>query len=130
MPRTDVLIEFQHLNRSESGGGAPDCPVAAIGDHRGTADGVLGSGQFPRLAVVAVTGHWPTDGDDQPSVGVDDDLVVDQVPVVFGLFGDHVVAVGDVSAVYGQHGVAAEPLGVVFKCHAHIRSDARVTAAW
>ncbi|MFI9081210.1 helix-turn-helix domain-containing protein [Streptomyces sioyaensis] len=22
------------------------------------------------------------------------------------------------------------PLGVVFKCHAHIRSDARVTAAW
>ncbi|MFI9082284.1 hypothetical protein ACIGW8_38750 [Streptomyces sioyaensis] len=23
-----------------------------------------------------------------------------------------------------------DTLGVVFKCHAHIRSDARVTAAW
>ncbi|MDX2548955.1 hypothetical protein PV331_45070 [Streptomyces sp. WI04-05B] len=30
----------------------------------------------------------------------------------------------------GRRVLAAVRLGVVFKCHAHIRSDARVTAAW
>ncbi|GGU14632.1 hypothetical protein GCM10010244_46370 [Streptomyces coeruleorubidus] len=34
------------------------------------------TGQFPCLAVVAVTGQRPADGDDEPGVGVDDDLVV------------------------------------------------------
>lgn len=32
-------------------------PIAAVGDHRGLADGRLGSGQVPRLAVVAVAGQ-------------------------------------------------------------------------
>ena len=55
-------------------------PVAAVSDHGGAADGVLRSGQFPRLAVVAVAGQQPADHDDKPGVGVDDDLVIGGVP--------------------------------------------------
>ncbi|GLW19890.1 hypothetical protein Stsp01_66330 [Streptomyces sp. NBRC 13847] len=32
-------------------------PVATVRDHRGLPDGVLGAGQLPRLAVVAVAGQ-------------------------------------------------------------------------
>lgn len=41
-------------------------PVADVSDHGGAADGVLGSGQCPRLAVVAVAGQRPADHDDKP----------------------------------------------------------------
>lgn len=85
-------------------------PVAAVGDQRGTADGVLGSGQFLRLGVVAVISQCSAEGGDQPRVGVDDDLVMGGVPVVFRPLGDHVVAGWDEGAVHDQRGVAAEPL--------------------
>ena len=68
--------------------------VAAVGDHRGRADGVLRAGQFPCLAVVAVAGQWPADGDHESGVGIDDDLVVGGVPVVLRLLGDGVIASG------------------------------------
>lgn len=76
--------------------------VAAVGDDRGAADGILGPGHLPRLAVVAVAGSGPADSDDQAGVGVDDDLVVGGVPVVLRLLGHGVAP--------GQHGVLAEPL--------------------
>jgi hypothetical protein len=60
----------------------PVPPVATVRNEGGVADGILGAGQFPRLVVVAVAGQWPTDGDDEPRIGVDDDLVVGGVPVV------------------------------------------------
>lgn len=50
--------------------------VAAVGDCRGSSYGLLRPGFGPRLAVVAVAGHWPSDRDDQASIGIDDDLVV------------------------------------------------------
>jgi hypothetical protein len=63
-------------------------PIAAVRDDRGPADGGLRTGQFPRLAVVAVAGDRPADGDDDESgVGVDDDLVVGRVAVVLRLLG-------------------------------------------
>src|SRR4051812_26253235 len=55
--------------------------VAAAGDREGLADGGLGAGFLPRLAVVAVPGERSADHDDQAGVGVDDDLVVAGVPV-------------------------------------------------
>lgn len=53
--------------------GQVGAPVAAVGDHGGGADGVLRSGQLPRLVVVAVARQGPADRDDEPGVGVDDD---------------------------------------------------------
>lgn len=50
--------------------------VAAVRDHCGPADGGLGAGQLPRLAVVVVARQRPADRDDEPGVGVEDDLVV------------------------------------------------------
>src|SRR5690349_2132653 len=88
-------------------------PVAAVRDHRRLADGVLGAGQLPCLAVVAVARQRPADGDDEPGVGVDDDLVVGRVPVVLRLLGDGVVAGGDQGSVHDQHGVLAEPLALL-----------------
>jgi hypothetical protein len=73
-------------------------PVAAIGDHRGVADGAPRFGQFPRLAVVAVVRNRPTDRDDEPGVGIDDDLVVGGVPVVFRLLRYRVITRGDQGA--------------------------------
>lgn len=43
-------------------------------------------------------------------VGVDDDLVVDGVPVVLGLLGNGVVAGGGQGAVHDEYGVLGEPL--------------------
>lgn len=63
----------------------------------------------PRLAVVAVAGQGAADHDDQTGVGIDDDLVVGGGPVVFGLFGDRVVAGGDEGAVHDEHHALAEP---------------------
>jgi hypothetical protein len=60
--------------------------------------------------VVAVARQRLADGNDEPGVGVDDDLVVGGVPVVLRLLGDRVVAGGDQGAVHDQHGVLAEPL--------------------
>jgi hypothetical protein len=77
-------------------------PVAAVRDHRGLPDGILGAGQLPRLAVVAVAGQRPADGDDEPDVGVDDDLVVGRVLVVLRLLGDGVVAGGNQGAVHTE----------------------------
>lgn len=85
-------------------------PVAAVGDHSGAAVGGLRAGQLLRCAVVAVAGQRPADGDDEPSDGVYDGLVVGGVPGVFGLLGDAVVAGGDQGAVHGQASVRAEPL--------------------
>ncbi|CCB77671.1 protein of unknown function [Streptantibioticus cattleyicolor NRRL 8057 = DSM 46488] len=88
-------------------------PVAAICDDRGLADGVFRAGQLPRLAVVAVACDWSADRDDEPGVGVDDDLVVGGVPVVLGLLGDGVVTGGNEGAVHDEHGVLAEPLALL-----------------
>ncbi|GAA2242952.1 hypothetical protein GCM10010145_06670 [Streptomyces ruber] len=88
-------------------------PVAAVGDHCGAADGVLGAGQFPCLAVVAIARQCAADGDDQAGVGVDDDLVVGEVPVVLRLCGDLVVAGGHQGAVHDQDGALAEPLALL-----------------
>jgi hypothetical protein len=35
-------------------------------------DGLVGAGQFPGLAVVAVAGQWSADGDDESAVSVDE----------------------------------------------------------
>lgn len=61
--------------------------VAAAGDREGVADCGLGAGLLPRLAVVAVPGQRPADHDDQPGVGVVDDLVVGGVPIVLRPLG-------------------------------------------
>lgn len=53
----------------------PGAPVAAVHADRGLVDGVFRAGQLPRLAVFAVAGDWSADRDDEPGVGVDDDLV-------------------------------------------------------
>jgi hypothetical protein len=87
--------------------------VAAVRDDRGPADGVLCAGKLPRLAVVAVAGKRPTDRDDEPGVGVDDDLVVGGVPIVLRLLGDLVIAGGDQGAVDDQYGVLAEPFALM-----------------
>jgi len=84
--------------------------VAAICDHCCVAHGILGSGRFPRRAVVAVARQWPANGDDEPEVGVDGDLVVGGVAIVLRLLRHLVVAGGDEGAVHNQHGVLAEPL--------------------
>ncbi len=84
--------------------------VAAVGNREGLADGVLGAGLLPCLAVVAVPGERSADYDDQAGVGVDDDLVVRGVPVVLRSLGDGVVAGGDQGAVHDEHGVLGEPL--------------------
>jgi hypothetical protein len=68
--------------------------VAAVRDHCGMADSVLRTGQFPRLVIVSVARDRPADSDDEPGVGVDDDLVVGGVPVVLRLLGDGMVQVG------------------------------------
>lgn len=49
-------------------------PVAAVRDDRGPANGGLRAGKFPRFAIIAVARDRSTDGDDEPGVGVDDDL--------------------------------------------------------
>jgi hypothetical protein len=64
----------------------------------------------PRPAFVAVAWQGPSDHHDEPSVGVDDDLVVGGVPVVLGLRGDGVFAGGNQGAVQDKHGVLAEAL--------------------
>jgi hypothetical protein len=84
--------------------------VAAVCDRGGLADGGFGAEFLPRLAVVAVPGERPADHDDQAGVGVDDDLVVDGVPVVLRPLGDGVVAGGNQRAVHNEHGVPREPL--------------------
>lgn len=85
-------------------------PVTTVGDHRGVTDSGLCAGDFPCLAVVAVARDRSADGDNEPGVGVDDDLVVGRVAVVFRLLGDGVIAGGDQGAVRDQHGAVAEPL--------------------
>lgn len=57
--------------------------VAPIRDDCGPTDCSFGSRQLPSFAVVPVTGQRAPDGDDEPGVGVDDDLVIGGVPVVF-----------------------------------------------
>jgi hypothetical protein len=88
----------------------PGAPIAAVRDDCGFANGGLGSGLLPRLAVVAVAGQGLADHHDEPGVGVDDDLVVGGVPVVFRLRGDRMIAGGHQGAVDDEHGVLAEPL--------------------
>jgi len=61
----------------------------------------------------AVAGDRPADGDDEPGVGVDDDLVVGGVAVILRLLGDRVIPGGDQGAVHDQHGVLAEPLALL-----------------
>lgn len=87
--------------------------VAAVRDDRGAADGCLRSGQLPGLAVLAVAGDRPADPDDEPGVGIDDDLVVGRVPVVLRLLRNAVITLGDQGAVHDQHGILAEPLAVL-----------------
>jgi hypothetical protein len=59
--------------------------------------------------VISVAGQRFSDGDDQASVSVDDDLGVGGVPIVFRLFGDRVVAGGNQGSVHDEDGVLAEP---------------------
>ena len=88
-----------------------DALVAAVCDGRGLADGGLRTGKFPRLAIVAVVGDRPADGDDdESSVGVDDDLVVGQVPVVLRLLGNRMIPRGGQGAIDDQRSVLTEPL--------------------
>jgi hypothetical protein len=61
-------------------------------------------------AVVAVPGQRPADHDDQPGIGIDDDLVVGGVPVVLGLLSDGVIAGRNEGAVHDEHGILGEPL--------------------
>ncbi len=85
--------------------------VGAIGDNRGLTDGFFGAGKLPRLAVVTVAQQRPADGDVEPGVGINGDLVVRgvPVPVVLRLLRrDGVVAGGDQGAVDDQQGVPAE----------------------
>jgi hypothetical protein len=79
---------------STTGHDQPRAGIAAIGDRECPADRGHGAGFLPRLAVVAVPGQRSADGDDEPGVGIDDDLVVGGVPVVLRLLGDGVVAGG------------------------------------
>jgi hypothetical protein len=60
----------------------------------------------PRLAVVAVAGQRPADGDD-------DNLVVGRVTVVLLLLGDGVIASVHQGAVHNEHGVLAELLALL-----------------
>lgn len=83
------LAAFAAVRDDQAGAG-----VAAVGNRAGLADGGLGAGLLPRLAVVAVPGERPTDHDDQAGIGVDDDLVVGGVPVVLRPLGDGVVGWG------------------------------------
>ncbi len=87
-------------------------PVSTVGDDNGLTDSGLGSGQFPCLAVVAVARQGPADGDDESSVGVDDDLMVGGVPIILRLLGDRVVAGGDQGAVHDRDGLLAEPFAL------------------
>jgi hypothetical protein len=73
-------------------------PVSTVGDDNGLPCSGLGSGQFPCLAVVPVAGQGSADGDDEPGVSVDDDLVVGGVPVVLRPLRGGVVAGGDQGA--------------------------------
>ncbi|GLW19770.1 hypothetical protein Stsp01_65130 [Streptomyces sp. NBRC 13847] len=66
--------------------------VAAICDDRGAARRAPRAGQLPSLAVVAVAGQRPADGDGEPG---------------------GVVAGGDEGAVHDQHSVLAEPLALL-----------------
>lgn len=84
--------------------------VTAIGDREGLADGGLGAGLLPCLAVVAVPGERSADHDDQAGDGVDDDLVVGGVPIVLRPLGDGVIPGGDQGAVHDEHSVLGEPL--------------------
>lgn len=93
LPVRELALAYLAAVRDDQAG----TPVAAVCDDRGLADGVFRAGQLPRLAVVAVAGQRSADGDDEPGVGVDDDLVVGGVPVVLGLLGDGVVAGGNES---------------------------------
>ncbi|TWF90642.1 hypothetical protein FHX80_1357 [Streptomyces brevispora] len=49
--------------------------IAAVGDRECPADRGLGAPFLLRLAVVAVPRQWSADHDDEPSLGIDDDLV-------------------------------------------------------
>jgi hypothetical protein len=89
LPVRKVFAFASAVGHDESGAG-----VAAVGDGECLADGGLGAGFLPRLAVVAVSGKRPAHHDDQASVGIDDDLVVGRVPVILGLLGHRVVPVG------------------------------------
>lgn len=60
----------------------PGTSIAAVGNHRGVPDGGLRPGKLLCLAVVAVARQRSADQDDEPSVGVDNDLVIHRVPVV------------------------------------------------
>jgi len=113
------LTSFAPVRDDQAG-----APVAAVGDHRGLADGRLGAGQFPRLAVVAVAGQGPADHGDESGVGIDDDLVVGRVAVILRLLSDRVVSGGDQGAVHDQNGVLAEPLaGLECKMWAEMVDD-------
>lgn len=68
------------------------CLLPVVGDRECSADGGIGAGFLPCLAVVAVPGHGPAGHDDESGVGVDEDLVVGEVPIVLRVFGDGVVA--------------------------------------
>lgn len=54
------LAGFSAVRNDQTG-----ATVAAVGDHGGVADRVLGPGHFPCLAVVAVAGRGPADGGDK-----------------------------------------------------------------
>lgn len=71
--------------------------VAAVGDGHGLADGVLGAGFLPAARVVPDAGQRLGDHDDQPGVGVDDDLVGCGVAVVLRPLCDRAVPSGDQS---------------------------------
>lgn len=86
-PGREFGLAFLAAVRDDQAG----APVSAVRDHRGAADGGFRAGQLPRLAVVAVAGQRPADRDDEPGVGVDDDLMVGRVPVILRLLGDLVM---------------------------------------
>lgn len=81
--------------------------VAAVSDHNGAAHRILGPGALPGGAVVHFARHGPAYRNDQPSVGVDDHLMVGGVPVVLGPLGDRVIARGHQGSVYDQYRVPA-----------------------
>jgi hypothetical protein len=60
-------------------------------------------------AVVAVARSRSANCDDQPCIGVDDDLVVGGVPIVFRLLCHRMVTCGYQGAFHDEHGVLAEP---------------------
>lgn len=82
--------------------------IASVSDGDRVANGSLGTGLLPRLAVVAVAWQRPSNHDNETGIGVDDDLVVGGVPIVLRLLSHLMVTGGHQGAVHDEDRISCE----------------------